>query len=104
MRHLVANLCVRLKIFILPVASIEFVTNPYWQQKFEDKKAEFRASKIPDEEIFAYHGTPPENIKSICKSNLNIIRRTAHGGGYYFSEAPEFSLGYGRGNSVFNRG
>ena len=99
-----ANLCVRLKIFILPVASIEFVTNPYWQQKFEDKKAEFRASKIPDEEIFAYHGTPPENIKSICKSNLNIIRRTAHGGGYYFSEAPEFSLGYGRGNSVFNRG
>merc|ERR1712048_150365 len=66
-----------------------------------DKKAEFIAAKIPDEEVFAYHGTPPENIKSICKSNLNIIRRTAHGGGYYFSEHPEMSLGYGKGLLMF---
>ena len=72
---------------------IEFVINPSLQQKFEDKKAEFKETGIPDEEVFAYHGTPPENIKSICKSNLNIIRRTAHGGGYYFSEHPEMSLG-----------
>ena len=75
------------------IASIEFVINPSLQQKFEDKKTEFKETHIPDEEVFAYHGTPAENIRSICKSNLNIIRRTAHGGGYYFSEHPEMSLG-----------
>ena len=53
--------------------------------------------------IFSFFlGTPPENIKSICKSNLNVIRRTAHGGGYYFSEHPQLSLGYGRGKEISN--
>ena len=83
------------------ITSIDFVTNPYWQKKFEDKKVEFREAKIPDVEIFAYHGTPPENIKSICKSNLNRIKRTSQGVGYYFSEHPEFSLGYGSGLLMF---
>jgi len=83
------------------ITSVEFVTNPALQQKYEDKKTEFKTNGFPDEEIFAYHGTPPENIKSICKSNLNVIRRTAHGGGYYFSEHPQLSLGYGRGLLMF---
>jgi len=83
------------------ITSIDFVKNSYWQQKFENKKAEFREAKIPDVEIFAYHGTPPENIRSICKSNLNRIKRTSQGVGYYFSEHPEFSLGYGSGLLMF---
>jgi hypothetical protein len=62
------------------IASIEFVTNVDLQKKFDNKKAEFKRKNIPDEEIFAYHGTQPRNVKSICKTNLNIIRRTAHGG------------------------
>ena len=62
------------------IASIEFVTNVDLQKKFLNKKAEFKRKNIPDEEIFAYHGTLPKNVKKICKTNLNIIRRTAQGG------------------------
>ena len=62
------------------IASIEFVTNVDLQKKFLNRKAEFKMKKIPDEEIFAYHGTQPKNVKKICKTNLNIILRTAHGG------------------------
>ena len=38
------------------ITSVEFVTNPALQQKYEDKKSEFQTNGIPDEEIFAYHG------------------------------------------------
>ena len=62
------------------ITSIEFVTNVDLQKKFYNKKAEFQMKTIPDEELFAYHGTQPKNVKNICKTNLNIIRRTAHGG------------------------
>ena len=62
------------------ITSIEFVTNVDLQKKFHNKKSEFKMKNIPDEEIFAYHGTQPKNVKKICKTNLNIIRRTAHGG------------------------
>jgi small ubiquitin-related modifier len=83
------------------ITSIEFVTNVDLQKKFHNKKAEFKMKNLPDEEIFAYHGTQPKNVKNICKTNLNIILRTAHGGGYYFTEYPEFSLGYGAGLIMF---
>ena len=38
------------------ITSVEFVTNPALQQKYEDKKSEFKTNGIPEEEIFAYHG------------------------------------------------
>ena len=38
------------------ITSVEFVTNPALQQKYEDKKSEFKSNGFPDEEIFAYHG------------------------------------------------
>ena len=38
------------------ITSVEFVTNPALQQKYEDKKTEFKTNGFPDEEIFAYHG------------------------------------------------
>ena len=83
------------------ISSVEFVTNPVLKKKYDDKKLEFKNRNIPDHEIFAYHGTQPKNVKSICKSNLNIIRRTAHGNGYYFTEYPEMSLSYGAGLILF---
>ena len=66
------------------------------------EQLEFKLEKLEKRiyNIFIFLGTPPENIKSICKSNLNVIRRTAHGGGYYFSEHPQLSLGYGRGKQI----
>ena len=63
--------------------------------KFDAKKLNFKKANIPDEEVFAYHGTNPENIHSICPNNLNVIRSAKHGNGYYFSEFPDKSLHYG---------
>ena len=77
------------------IMSIDFVNNPTLQMKFDAKKLNFQKSNIPDEEVFAYHGTKPENIPSICQNNLNIIKRAVHGNGYYFSESPDVSLQYG---------
>ena len=68
------------------IKSIDFVYNAKLQKKFEAKKAEFYQKKIPDNEVFAYHGTSPTNIDSILKSNLNARSREAYGKGYYFSE------------------
>ena len=68
------------------ITSIDFVYNTELQKKFDAKKAEFNRKKIPDKVVFAYHGTPPANIDSILKSNLNARSREAHGKGYYFSE------------------
>ena len=56
---------------------------------------------VPHEEVLAYHGTLLNNIDSICKDNLNIIKRTAYGHGYYFSEFPEISSQYGQGLILF---
>ena len=83
------------------ISSIEFVINPELQRKFEAKKAEFRQMKIPETVVFAFHGTAEQNLRSICQSNLNRINRTAHGHGYYFSEFPDISLGYGQGLLMF---
>ena len=68
------------------ITSIDFVYNAELQKKFDGKKAEFNQKKIPDKVVFAYHGTPPANIDSILKSNLNTRSREVHGKGYYFSE------------------
>ena len=78
------------------ISSIDFVYNDTLQKKFDDKQAEFKKKKIPSDTIFAYHGTKPENIDSILKTNLNRKVGQAYGPGYYFSEFPDFSLGYGQ--------
>ena len=83
------------------ITSIEFVINPELQRKFEAKKAEFKQRNIPDKVVFGFHGTRPENIKSICKTNLNVINRQWYGYGYCLSEYPDFSLGYGAGLLMF---
>ena len=77
------------------IMSIDFVNNPTLQMKFDEKKLSFKKANIPDEEVFAYHGTNHYNIQSICQNNLNVISRAAHGNGYYFSEFPDISVSYG---------
>ena len=75
------------------IASIDFLKNPILEKRFEAKRIEFKRHNFPDDVVFAFHGTKPENVDSIAKENLTIIRRAAHGGGYYFSEYPEISFG-----------
>ena len=84
------------------ITSIEFVINPELQRKFEAKKAEFKQRNIPDKVVFGFHGTGKQNIKSICKTNLNIISRWWYGYGYCLSEYPDISLDdYGAGLLMF---
>ena len=77
------------------IESIDFISNYYLQNKFDAKRSEFRRLNIPDDIVLMFHGTRENFVDTICKYNLSIIRRAAHGGGYYFSEFPEISLGYG---------
>ena len=81
------------------ISSIDIVINKDLEDKFEATKKTFQSQGIPDKEILAYHGTDPNNIDSILKSNLQLsyAKRQAYGKGNYFSEFPAVSLGYGQG-------
>ncbi len=57
--------------------------------------------KVPDDEIWGYHGTDPGNIDSILTTNLNRKVGQAHGPGFYFSEFPDVCRGYGAGLIMF---
>ena len=55
--------------------------------------------RVPDKTIkLVFHGTPSENIPSICKTGLDPKRRTgqAHGKGEYFGQSMDVSKGYCR--------
>ena len=81
------------------ISSIDIVINKDLEDKFKATKKMFKSQGIPDKEILAYHGTDPNNIDSILKSNLQLsyAKRQAYGKGNYFSEFPAVSLGYGQG-------
>ena len=86
--------------------SIQLVYNQVLENAFEAKKQEFTRKGIPNNEVFAFHGTPAQNVDSIVQTNLRYqnfptIHGKAHGPGNYFSEFPDFSLGYGAGLILF---
>ncbi len=83
---------------------IEYVVNDTLEAKFKAKAAEFKARRISDKCILAFHATDAKNIDSILKTNLNYDRTThgrVYGDGVYFSEFPDFSLRYGNGLILF---
>ena len=47
--------------------------NPILEKRFQAKRIEFKRHNFPDDVVFAFHGTKPENIDSIAKENLTII-------------------------------
>eukprot|EP00095_Tigriopus_kingsejongensis_P005770 snap_masked-scaffold51_size454968-processed-gene-3.10 protein:Tk05770 transcript:snap_masked-scaffold51_size454968-processed-gene-3.10-mRNA-1 annotation:"predicted protein" len=82
---------------------IEYVVNPALEINYQAKRQEFKAKKIPTDEIYAFHGTKPANIDSILKTNLSLSYAKAqmYGRGNYLSEFPGVSLGYGMGLILF---
>lgn len=78
------------------IASIDFVYNKTLEDKFLAKVQDFKTRKISDDIVFAYHGTPSQNVDNILKCNLDRKSREAYGPGYYFSEFPAVSEGYGK--------
>ena len=70
------------------IKSIELVSNPLLQDRFNQKKADFRNRGINSNIIFGYHGTQASSINDIVKKNFDATKwtRRAHGTGNYFSE------------------
>ncbi len=83
------------------IESIDFVYSQELNSKYESMAEAFKAAGIPTKEVLAYHGTAEANIDSILKTNLNRKERQAYGPGFYFSEFPAISLGYGSGLIMF---
>lgn len=87
------------------INAIEVVRNPELEANFQKKKIWLKSKGSPDGEIRGFHGTDPQNIDSIIKQNLDPNRAATHGRrhgeGCYFSEFPDFSLGYGQGLLLF---
>ncbi|TRY69333.1 hypothetical protein TCAL_04452 [Tigriopus californicus] len=79
------------------IKSVEYVTNPTFENDFLQQKGDFKRKGIPDDEILAFHGTSSTNVDNILKTNLslNYSTRFAHGKGLYFSEYPAVSFAYG---------
>jgi hypothetical protein len=82
---------------ITEIESIDIVFNKKLQEAFDRKKLKFKKEKIPEKEVYAFHGTARQNVANILKENLQLsfARRQAHGPGNYFSEFPDTSMGYG---------
>jgi len=83
------------------IKKIELVENIYLKEKFETCKTEFASSGISDKAMLVYHGTMPNYAESICKFNLNVCNRKAHGAGFYFSEYPRVAFKFGKQLVVF---
>ena len=81
---------------LVEIKTVEIVVNSEVSRIYELKKMEYQNSGAKFEEVFAYHGTQPQNVESIKKTNLDpaLTVRAAYGHGCYFSEHPEISHGY----------
>ena len=78
----------RMKSGFHQIQSITLVSNTPLEEKFNQKKADFRNRGINCNMIFGYHGTKASYINNIMKNNFdaNLWTRRAHGTGNYFSE------------------
>eukprot|EP00026_Physarum_polycephalum_P002052 Phypoly_transcript_02056.p1 GENE.Phypoly_transcript_02056~~Phypoly_transcript_02056.p1 ORF type:complete len:782 (-),score=205.77 Phypoly_transcript_02056:108-2453(-) len=83
------------------VALVEYIVNPDLHAKFEAKRKEFEKLGY-GKPLLAFHGTAEKNINLICKTNFCVPGKgVAHatdsgwyGKGIYFSEYPDYSMGY----------
>ncbi|GAM17278.1 hypothetical protein SAMD00019534_004530 [Acytostelium subglobosum LB1] len=86
------------------VSKVEYIVNPKLLKNFDKKKEEFVKANYPDcHPVFGFHGTASKNILSICSNNFSVpgsngVKHATdsgwYGKGIYFSEFPEYSIGY----------
>ena len=81
------------------IKSIDIINHPILENKFEHERARLASLSLPSGEVLAYHGTKDYNIEGILENNFQMrySRRQRYGKGIYFSEFPDYSLGYGEG-------
>jgi len=89
------------KVHILP-------KNEELLSKFQEKKQQFEQQNVPSTELFAFHGTPERNIKSILEKGLLIGGKSADiavahgivlGYGVYTARYPDLSADYTNGGN-----
>ena len=74
--------------FLPRVVSADIVTNSELLEKFNQTKKRFVAMG-KGQSLLLFHGTPYDNVRSICWNNFNIKKVSngrAHGDGVYFSD------------------
>eukprot|EP01133_Synstelium_polycarpum_P007375 gene7375-8594_t len=86
------------------VSKVEYVVNPKLIKDFAKKKQQYEDLKYDDcSPVFGFHGTSAKNINSICTNNFSVPGNNGvghatdsgwYGKGIYFSEYPEYSIGY----------
>lgn len=88
------------------LSKVEYIENKKLMDKFEAKRTEFKKMGISADVVLSFHGTTSRDaVESIVKNNFDIARlgnhtgnKGAYGAGFYFSDFPSTSMGYG-GNS-----
>ncbi|XP_071112947.1 protein mono-ADP-ribosyltransferase PARP14-like isoform X2 [Haliotis cracherodii] len=87
------------------VTKVDYVVNPPLIKKFRTAHAAMKAKRGPDkaEPVLAFHGTNEATIGKICEGGFKkpgdpgFAAKTDagyYGSGVYFSEYPEYSMGY----------
>ncbi|XP_062589325.1 uncharacterized protein LOC134250975 [Saccostrea cucullata] len=90
------------------IKKVEYVVNPELRTKFKHAKDELKKQRGEDLSypVLAFHGTKVENITKICETGFRVPgdkgfqHRTDtgwYGKGVYFSEYPDYSMGYIQG-------
>ncbi|XP_046570910.1 protein mono-ADP-ribosyltransferase PARP14-like [Haliotis rubra] len=87
------------------VTKVDYVVNPALIKKFRAAQVAMKAKRGPDkaEPVLAFHGTNVAYIEKICEGGFKkpgdpgFVAKTDtgyYGSGVYFSEYPEYSMGY----------
>lgn len=90
------------------VTKVEFIKNVDLEEKFNQKMQEFKASSIPAEARFVFHGTVAAAIDKIAAEGFKIggtegidIKNGAYyGNGVYTASNPDTSLAYCKGSNM----
>lgn len=90
------------------IKAVEYVVNPELMAKFKQGKEDLK--KMRGEElsypVLAFHGTKVENITKICETGFRVPGEKGfkhatdtgwYGKGVYFSEFPDYCMGYIKG-------
>ncbi len=79
------------------IVQVDFIKTPKIKEKFNAKRAEFKARGIDTNAVTLFHGTKIRNLRSIYMNNFDLdkCKRFFYGRGIYFSDDPEYCLIYG---------
>lgn len=89
------------------LAKVEYVINPKLIKAFDQQRDQFKKRGIPSDIVLAFHGTKSRAVvDNIVENNFDPAKIGSAtdagwwGRGFYFSEFPDVSIGYGGGQNM----